>query len=350
MEVGETGPGLVVARVIVGLALLAATLWVLQPFVVPGVWAAIVAYVSWPLFARVRDWSRHPRLSAVGFTVFFALAIAVPVASLLLAFAGEASVVADRVKQWVDAGAPLPAWVTDTPWLARRIAELRQSPLFGPEALGEWLSRYGQVGSQWAVALGSGIARNVLDFLITSFALFALYLDGERVGATARRLGSLLLPSADPQLVDKIGAIVRAVVFGLVGTALAQGTMAGLGFWLFGVPSAVFFGFTTVLASFLPGGAALIWVCACAWLWMQGAIFAAVGLALWCGLLITTIDNVLRPWLISGPTQIPFILVFFGVLGGLAGLGLIGMFVGPVLLAVGFGVLAEFPSRYRGSA
>jgi len=81
-----------------------------------------------------------------------------------------------------------------------------------------------------------------------------------------------------------------------------------------------------------------------------GTAGSAVGLALWCGLLITTIDNVLRPWLISGPTQIPFILVFFGVLGGLAGLGLIGMFVGPVLLAVGFGVLAEFPSRYRGSA
>ena len=348
MDRGETRPGLIVARVLVGLALLAATLWVLHPFIVPGVWAAIVAYVSWPLFARVRDWSRRPRLSAVLFTLLFALAIAVPVASLLLAFASEASVVADRVKHWVEAGATPPAWVIDTPWLARRAAELRESPLFGPAALGEWVSRYGETGSQWAVALGSGIARNVLDFLITVFVLFALYLDGERVGATARRLGSLLLPSDDAQLVDKVGAIVRAVVFGLVGTALAQGTMAGVGFWIFGVPSPVFFGFTTVLASFLPGGAALIWLVACGWLWAQGAIFGAAGLALWCGVLITSIDNVLRPWLISGPTQIPFVLVFFGVLGGLAGLGLVGMFVGPVLVAVGFGVLAEFPTRSRG--
>ncbi|HXZ84473.1 MAG TPA: AI-2E family transporter [Myxococcota bacterium] len=350
MDVGQTRPGLVVARVLVGLGLLGATLWVLHPFIIPGVWAAIVAYVTWPVFARVRDWSRRPRLCAVLFTVFFALAIAVPVASLLLAFAGEASVVADRVKHWVDAGAPLPDFVTETPWLARRASELRGSPLFGPTAAGEWLSRYGQVGSEWAVALGSGIARNVVDFLITAFVLFAFYLDGERVGATARRLGALLLPGEGTLVVDEVGAIVRAVVFGLLGTALAQGIMAGAGFWVFGVPSPVFFGFATVLAAFLPGGATLIWLGACVWLWAQGSIFGAIGLALWCGVLITSIDNLLRPWLISGPTQIPFILVFFGVLGGLAGLGLVGMFVGPVLLAVGFGVLAEFPTRYRGSA
>ncbi|HTO69214.1 MAG TPA: AI-2E family transporter [Myxococcota bacterium] len=348
MDGVETRPGLVVARVLVGLGLLAATLWVLHPFIVPGVWAAIVAYITWPLFARVRDWTRKPRVTAVAFTLFFALAIAVPIGSILIAFASEASVVADRVRGWVEAGAPLPHFVTDTPWLARWVTELRESPLFGPTAAGEWLSRYGQVGSQYAVVIGSGIARNVLDFLVTSLVLFAFYLDGERIGATTRRLASLLLPSDDAQLVDKIGAIVRAVVFGLLGTALAQGTLAGIGFWIFGVPSPVFFGFTTALASFLPGGSILVWAGASAWLYFEGSLFGAIGLVLWSSLLVGTIDNFLRPFLISGPTQIPFILVFFGVVGGLAGLGLVGMFVGPVLLAVGFAVLAEFPTRYRG--
>jgi len=350
MDVGERRPGLVVARVLVGLGLLGASLWVLQPFIVPGVWAAIVAYISWPVYARVRDWTGWPRTAAVAFTLFFALAIAVPIASLLIAFASEASVVADRAKAWVEAGAALPDWVANTPWLARRIAEARESPLFGPAAAGEWLSRYGQTASQYAVAVGGGIARNLVDFVITSVVLFALYRDGERIGGGTRRLASLLLPSDDPQLVDKIGAIVRAVVFGLLGTAVAQGTLAGIGFWIFGVPSPVFFGFATSLASFLPGGSALIWVVACGWLYLQGSLVGAIGLALWSGLLVSTIDNFLRPFLISGPTQIPFILVFFGVLGGLASLGLVGMFVGPVLLAVGFGVLAEFPARYRGAA
>ena len=350
MDGVERRPGLVVARVLVGLALVAATLWILQPFLVAGVWAAIAAYMTWPLYARARAWTGRPKLTAVLVTAFFALLIAIPVGWLLVVFATQASVVADRVQEWVAAGAQPPQWVSDTPWLARRVDELRESPLFGPAAAGEWIARYGQVGSQWAVALGGGIARNVLEFLVALVVLFALYVDGERIAGHVRRLALLLMPSDDPKLVDKVGAIVSAVVFGLLGTALAQGVLAGIGFWLFGVPSAVFFGFVTALFSLVPAGPAIIWLGACVWLWSQGSVGATVGMALWGALLVSSIDNVLRPLLISGPTRIPFMLVFFGVVGGLASLGLIGMFVGPVLLAVGFGLLVEFPTRYRGAA
>ncbi|MFI5316333.1 MAG: AI-2E family transporter [Myxococcota bacterium] len=349
MDGEEQRPGLVVARVLVGLALVAATLWVLWPFIIPALWAAIAAYMTWPLYARARSFTRRPALTALACSVFFALAIAIPIGSLLLVFAGEAGSVANRVQEWVANGAPLPDWVMSTPWLATRVQELRDSPLFGPAAAGEWVARYGQVGSQYAVALGGGIARNVFEFVITMVVLFALYLDGERISGHVRRLALLLLPSNDPQLVDKVGAIVQAVVFGLLGTALAQGVLAGIGFWIFGVPSAVFFGFATALFSLVPAGPALIWIGACIWLWSQGSVGATVGMALWGALLVSSIDNVLRPLLISGPTQIPFMLVFFGVLGGLASWGLLGMFVGPVLLAVGFGLLAEFPTRYRTS-
>jgi len=350
MDGEERRPGLVVARVLVGLGLVAATVWVLRPFIIAGVWAAIAAYMTWPIYARARAWTGRPGLTAFGVTLFFALAIAIPIGSLLLVFATQASVVANRVQEWVAAGSPPPGWVIDTPWLAKRVDELRASPLFGPAAAGEWIARYGQVGSQWAVALGGSIARNVLEFGITMVLLFALYLDGERIAALVRRLALLLMPSDDPQLFEKVGGIVSAVVFGLLGTALAQGVLAGVGFWIFGVPSAVFFGFATALFSLVPAGPALIWIGACVWLWSQGSIGATVGMALWGALLVSTIDNVLRPLLISGPTRVPFMLVFFGVLGGLASFGLLGMFVGPVLLAVGFGLLAEFPARYRTNA
>jgi predicted PurR-regulated permease PerM len=132
----------------------------------------------------------------------------------------------------------------------------------------------------------------------------------------------------------------------MLGTALAQGILAGIGFALFGVPSPVFFGFATALASLVPGGPALIWIGASIWLYVSGSTAAAIGLALWGTFLVSSIDNFLRPILISGPTRIPFVLVFFGVLGGLATFGLLGMFVGPVLLAVAFGLAVEFPARY----
>src|SRR4030095_11144941 len=95
------------------------------------------------------------------------------------------------------------------------------------------------------------------------------------------RRAALLRPSDDPALVDKIGGIARAVVFGLLGTALAQGVLIGLGFWVFGVPSAVFFGFVTVILSLVPAGPALVWIGACVWLWLQGEFWHAVGLAVW---------------------------------------------------------------------
>ena len=103
------------------------------------------------------------------------------------------------------------------------------------------------------------------------------------------------------------------------------------------------------MGSLIPAGPALIWIGAVIWLYLQGSVGAAIGMALWGVLLVSSIDNFLRPILISGPTRIPFVLVFFGVLGGLAALGLLGMFVGPVLLAIAFGLAVDFPTRYAKS-
>ena len=351
MDGAARGAGLIVARVLVGLALFAATLWVLQPFLVPAAWAAITAYVTWPIYARLRAWTKRPALTAALLTFVLAAIVAIPVGWLLVVLATEATGVATRLQEWAAQGAPFPDWVTTRPWLETRVQELRESPLFGQAAVSEWVSRYGSDLSLRAVSLTGGIARNLFEFVLTTVVLFALYLDGERIGVQVRRLATLLLPSEDPGLVDHVGAIVRAVVFGLLGTAIVQGVLAGIGFWVLDVPSAVFLGFATVLSALLPGGPALIWGGTCIWLYAEGRVGATIGLGIYGALVVSTVDNVLRPILISGSTSIPFMLVLLGVLGGLASMGLLGMFVGPVLLAVGFGLLAEFPARYsaRGS-
>ncbi len=346
MSGGESRTGLVVGRVLVGLALLAATLMLLQPFLVPATWAAIAAYASWPLYERARHLTGRPTLVAVAFTLLFVVGVALPIGWILLALGTEATHTASWIQDWVAQGAPLPEWVESRPWLAGRIAELRQSPLFGPTAAGEWMARYGSVVSSQLVTLTSGVARNVFDFTITVALVFVFYLEGEKVAAHARRVVPLLVGSGDSGLVDSVGAIVRAVVFGMLGTALAQGVLAGIGFAIFGVTSPVFLGFATAVASLIPAGPALVWIGASLWLWLSGSLGAAIGMAIWGLLLVSSIDNFLRPILISGPTRIPFVLVFFGVLGGLASLGLLGMFVGPVLLAVAFGLAVDFPSRY----
>ena len=343
---GARGAGLIVARALVGLGLLVATLWVLQPFLVPAAWAAIIAYVTWPVYARLRALTRRPVLTATLVTIALALIVAIPIGWLLVVLATEATGVASRLQEWTAQGAPFPDWVTSRPWLEQRLQEVRESPLLGHAAFSEWIARYGSDLSRSAVSLTGGIARNLFEFAITMVMLFALYIDGERIALHTRRLATLLLPSEDPRLVDRVGGIVRAVVFGLLGTEEVQAILAGLGFWVLGVPSAVFLAFATLLTALLPGGPAFVWGGTAIWLYSEGRVGAAIGLALYGSLVVSTVDNFLRPILISGSTRIPFMLVFLGVFGGLASLGVLGLFGAVVLLAIGFGLLAEFPDRY----
>jgi predicted PurR-regulated permease PerM len=213
-----------------------------------------------------------------------------------------------------------------------------------------YVTRYASQVSSQLVDVASGLATNVFKFSITVLSLFFFYLDGEGLGAQAGRLSQIMFPSA-PRVLEHVGSVVRAVVFGLIGTALVQGLVAGIGFALFSVPSPVALGAITFVASFLPGGPTIVWLVAASWLLFGGSPYAAAGMALYGFVLISSIDNVLRPLLISGgEVPIHFLVVFFGVLGGLASFGMLGLFLGPVLLSVTFALVVDFTRRGESEA
>lgn len=332
-------PGLIVARTLAGLAMTVATLLVLRPFLVPITWAAIVAYVTWPLYGPARQRVGSPHVVAALFTAAIALVAAVPVAGLLVALAGEAAHLVDEYLRWKAAGATLPDWIAERAWLVSLVEGSRS--LLVPESLavGDWIARYGsRLSSQLGQFTGS-IARNLMEFGVTLVTLFVFYLEGERVVVGARRLAFVLFPSAPSQFLEQIGASIRGVVFGLLGTAIVQGVLAGAAFTVAGVPSPVALGVMTAAFSLVPAGPTLLGLVVAAGLLLEGRIATGVGVGLWMLLVVASVDNVLRPLLISGPTRIPFLLVFLGVLGGLGWLGLLGIFVGPVLLSVAFTLL-----------
>jgi predicted PurR-regulated permease PerM len=342
--------GFVIARVGGGLGLLVATLLVLQPFLVPMVWAAIVAYVTWPLFRAVRARTNRPHLSAATFTLAVALGLGVPLASILVVLAGEATQLVSVLRDWLAQGAPFPGWVESRPWLARPLAEIRSESIFNPTAFAQYVAKYGADFSGHLMGIAGGIATNFFKFAIMLVTLYAFYIDGERLIIQARRLAPVVFPIAGERFLDHVGSVVRTVVFGLLGTALGQGILAGVGFAIFGVPSAVALGALTFVLSFLPVGPPLIWGGAAVWLFSQGNHRAALGMAIWGLALVSTIDNVLRPILMSsGQTRIPFLLLFLGLLGGLFAFGTLGLFLGPVLLSVAFALLADFPQRDAGA-
>jgi predicted PurR-regulated permease PerM len=343
----ERTPGVVAARLIGALALGTATVLVMRPFVTPLLWAAILAFVTWPLYQRLAERARHRELAAGLFALAVTLAFGVPVALVLVNLASEVTDIARQAIAWQQAGAPLPDWITRH-WLGERgLQLLRDSHLLDPERLGEMLATAGTAISGSVVALAGGIARNVFKFGVMMVGLYGFYVSGERIVELGQRLAPLLFPVAPARFVESIGESVRAVMYGLTGTAVAQGVLAGIGMAVMGVPSPVALGTATALVAVLPFGGSSITLAASAWLLAGGRYWAALFLAVWGVLVVSSLDNVLRPLLISGRAPIPFLVAFLGILGGLNAFGIIGIFLGPVLLSVSFTLLTEF-SRMRG--
>jgi predicted PurR-regulated permease PerM len=341
----EPRPGLVLARVGVGLLLLGITLVILRPFLVPAVWAATIAYMTWGPYQRACRATQRPRAIAFGFTLVTFLLLGVPTVWLVALAIEEAIHLIAVAQEWIGAGAQIPAWVAGNRWLGPLVERLLAQPLEGARDMAPRLLELGRALSQQVVAVAGGMAQNVFSFLVTVITLYVLYSDGDRVAARARMLFAYLFPRRPPDYLDEVGGIVRAVVLGVLGTALAQGAVAGVGFAIFGVPYAVGLGALTALLSLLPGGTAATTLGATLWLATQHGIAPAIGMLLWGVLLVGTLDSWLRPLLIrrSGSGSIPFLLILFGVLGGLSAFGLPGLLFGPVVLAVVFALLVELP-------
>lgn len=187
-----------------------------------------------------------------------------------------------------------------------------------------------------------GVGRNIAKLFIAMLSLFFMYRDGESFAAQVVRVLENSLGERVHGYMLAISQTVRAVVYGLLAAAIAQGTIAGVGYWVAGLKAPIALGAITMLAALVPFMTPVVWVGASVWLVITGHTVAGTGLFLWGLLAISWIDNIVRPLVISNATRIPFLLVLFGVLGGVVAFGLVGLFVGPVILAVLMAVWREW--------
>lgn len=320
-----------------GLALLVATaLVVLRPFLVPVAWAAVLAFATWPAFRRVEGGLRgRSAWAALVMTGLMVLVVVGPTVAVSLALASEIQQAVQDLKAWAATRhLPLPEWVRQVPWIGGQIANRVEGLLADPAALERWvLAQAGPWARNIAGAVGD-VLRNMAGAGVALLTLFFLYRHGgallPQIQRAARRLAGervhgMLLP---------LGETVRAVMYGMLLTALAQGTLAMLGYWIAGLGAPALLGAATTILALIPFGAPMVYVPASAWLVAQGRPLAGVLLLVWGVLVVSTVDNVIRSWFISGATRVPFLLVFFGVLGGLAAFGSLGLFLGPVAISL----------------
>lgn len=335
-----------VAGLILGILLL--TFSVLRPFIVPLIWGAILAYVSWPLHQRMIAAMRgRVTLASLTTTILITLAIVAPLVWLILLLRVEAIGGYSEVQAFLASKPVLPPAIRDLPWVGQAAQDLLARLSADPTAIRQQFVLLMEESSVEVTRLIGGVGRNVVKLFFAVLSMFFLLRDGPRLLREARSILEGILGPRVNDYLNAVGATTQAVVYALILGALAQGAVAGIGYWIFGIKAPVLLGAVTVLIALIPFGAPLVWGSLSIWLLVTGHILPGVGLLLWGLLLVSWVDNIVRPLVISNATRMPFLLVVFGVLGGVLAFGLVGLFIGPVLLAVSLAIWREWLEQHQ---
>lgn len=313
-------------------------LLVLQPFLGAILAAAILCFSTWPAYRFIEDrLGGRQWLAALAMTLMIICVLVVPLALIALSFRDDVPHLVENAREVFARGLPQPPeWVKGIPLAGEHLDAAWRELAESRDKLGEALKRFLQPAREVLVRTGLIIADGVLQFVLIAFIGYFFYRDGAVLVEALRNALTRVAGGFSGQLLEIVGGTITGVVYGIVGTGLAQGLAALIGFLVAGVPGSFMLASLTFILSIVPAGPALIWIGATAWLAYNDQPGWAVFMALWGFFVVSSIDNVLKPWLISRGASLPFVLVLLGVFGGVLAFGFVGIFLGPTLLAVGF--------------
>jgi predicted PurR-regulated permease PerM len=316
---------------------------VLKPFLNAILLAVTLCVSTWPLYRRTEQLLGGRRTpAALLMTVITAGILLVPLIALGANLADDVARLNAAFHSAIERGLPPPDW-------------LRYVPLVGAEAervwvqisqqgaeLGPTLAPYARPLREWALQQGASLISGTLQVGFGIVLAFFLYRDGALVERRLESAMSQLAGWRARRVLQAAGATITSVVNGVLGTALIQGVLLGFSFWLAGIPGAIVLAALGVILTLVPFGLAILWLPASLWLMSQGRTEWAVFVMAWNGLFVGTLDNVLRPYMISRGIKMPMVLIFLGVLGGVLTFGIVGVFLGPVLLAVAYTLFQDW--------
>ncbi len=331
-------------------ALGAGCLLILLPFLPAMLWAAILVYCTWPLYERTTAYMR-PGIAAFLITAAAAAILLIPLIHIGLVAAGAARDSKHWLYDILQYGLPPP------PGFLARI------PLIGSFLTDFWNSSaddLGGLGGELQPLLGpvvhSGLrillilTHGLIGIVVALFIAFFFFLAGAQIIAGIRLLLVRIMNETRVQLLfELLAGTVRGVVFGILGTAAMQGALYMIGFEVAGIPQPLLFASIAGLVSIIPAGAIIIYIPACLFLLAKSRALIGVLLLVYCFVVVGGADSIVRPWLIARGASLPYMLTLLGVLGGAVAFGALGIFLGPVLLALGLAVTEEFAGVPRGA-
>lgn len=308
-------------------------------FVVPVLAALIVCFASWPLYLRLLDrcggnttWAASIAVSAMILGILIPLAIAFSFAI------EEISTAVNWITHANQEGAPVPDWVAALPLAGPWLAEQWTLTLSEPQQLGVIVSLVSgeQITgiSRWVLSFGWDTAGILLTLVFMMITLFFLYKDGQALSLQLDKVGERVLSERWQRYSRVVPATVTSTVMGMTVIAIGEGVTLGIAYWIAGVPSPVAFGVVTGFMALIPGGAPLAFTLISIYLVGTGDVTAGLGLLAWGTFELFVVDKTLRPKLVGGPVKLPFLPTFFGLIGGVKTMGIVGLFIGPVLMAL----------------
>lgn len=326
--------------------ILVGCLIVMAPFFTAILLACIFVLSAWPAF----DWLRQ-RLpvgwASLVVTFLLAAIFIMPLVVIGTSASESFTKTFAAMQTWMQDGdlSRIAPYIRLIPWVGQDLAQWWLDLTSDKEALKQLMQEYGGPTSQKLLGLGANIGHGLLHITIAIFIAYFFFRHGLHVALRVRNLTEKFAGERGRHLLEVAKKTLIGVVYGILGTALAQGALAAFGFWISGVPGAPFLGLMTLFLSFIPIGPPLIWGPAAYWLFQQGEHGWALFLVVWGIAVISAIDNVLKPYFISVGSNLPFILVLFGIGGGVLAFGFLGIFIGPTLLALAYSIILELSTN-----
>lgn len=332
------------ARVTLILLLIVGCVFVLYPFMAAMLFSAVVCVFTWPLYQRIwRMLGRRDMLAATVMTLLLLVAFILPMAYLAVHLTGSATLMMDEARSILQNLKPTaPAWIQSLPIIGESLAEFWQRIILNHEELMHLLNQYAEPIRAFLLKVVQLFMGGFMQLVLVVFVAFFFYRDGRRLANGMHAIVYKLGGEIGREMLTLSCNTVNGVMLGVFGTALAQSAVSLFGFWLAGAPIPLLLALATFFLSVIPFGPPLVWGAASLWLFNQGDQGWAIFLAIYGLLVISSVDNIVKPILISHSSHLPLLIVVLGVLGGILMFGFIGIFLGPTLLAVGFTLVSHW--------
>jgi len=332
--------------------LMGTSLWILRPFVPALIWATMIVVATWPLLLALqkRLW-RQRWLAVTALMIALVLVFVLPFWLAISAIVTNAEEIAGWAKSLSTLQLPQPwDWIRNIPFVGEKIY-LRWLELtaFGPEELASMATPYAQEAMHWFAAEVGSFGLMAVQLPLTLIIAGVLYFWGEKSAEGVHRFGRRLAGERGERAISLAGRAIRAVALGVVLTALAQSLLGGIALWIAGVPFAGILTSVMFLLALAQIGAVPVLLCAAAWLYWRGSVGWMIALIVW-SVIVGSLDNIMRPLLIKQGADLSLLLIFAGVIGGLLAFGLVGIFVGPVVLAVAYTLLETWMREEPGES